>query len=226
MSDSQAPDSGAPTPAGVGPAASGPPALRASDADRERVIEALGQAAAEGRLNVEELDERLDAVYATRTLAELQALTADVVVATGTAARAPADGISVREGASGGTQRVLSILGGHTHKGHWRLARRCQVVNILGGSELDLTDAELSSHDTEMTVFSVLGGCEIRVPSGLDVQVSKVGILGGNEVKLGTAPPPPGAPVVRIRLISILGGSTVQERLPRVERKVLRGRGS
>jgi Domain of unknown function (DUF1707) len=38
----------------------GPPGLRASDADRDRVAEVLRQAAGEGRLTLDELDERLD----------------------------------------------------------------------------------------------------------------------------------------------------------------------
>jgi Domain of unknown function (DUF1707) len=57
------------------------PALRASDADRERTAEALRRAAGEGRLSLEELDERLNATYAARTRAELEPLVADVVEA-------------------------------------------------------------------------------------------------------------------------------------------------
>ena len=56
------------------------PALRASDADRERHAEILRPATGEGRLTMEELDERLDAVYASKTHAELERLIVDVVV--------------------------------------------------------------------------------------------------------------------------------------------------
>ena len=52
--------------------------LRASDADRERVAEVLRQAAGDGRLTLEELDERLDAVYAAKTYAELEPVTRDL----------------------------------------------------------------------------------------------------------------------------------------------------
>lgn len=54
--------------------------LRASDADRERTIDVLKAAFAEGRLTKDEYDERLDTVYASRTYAELAALTADLPV--------------------------------------------------------------------------------------------------------------------------------------------------
>ena len=45
--------------------------LRASDADRERVSEQLRDALAEGRLDMEEFEERLDATYKARTYGEL-----------------------------------------------------------------------------------------------------------------------------------------------------------
>ena len=52
--------------------------LRASDADRERVAEALREAHAEGRLTAEEFDERVDRAYAARTYADLEGLTGDL----------------------------------------------------------------------------------------------------------------------------------------------------
>jgi len=54
------------------------PALRASDAERERTATLLRDHAAAGRLTPEELDERLDVAYAARTVGELDALTHDL----------------------------------------------------------------------------------------------------------------------------------------------------
>jgi Domain of unknown function (DUF1707) len=54
------------------------PALRASDSDRERVAERLRQATAEGRLGPDELGERLEALFASRTYGELDRLVADL----------------------------------------------------------------------------------------------------------------------------------------------------
>src|SRR5512134_156676 len=54
------------------------PRLRASDADREQVAGRLREHFAAGRLDVEEFKERLDAVYAARTMGELAALTCDL----------------------------------------------------------------------------------------------------------------------------------------------------
>ena len=53
-------------------------AIRASDADRERAAERLRQAAAEGRLLTEELEQRLEASFSARTYGQLNALVADL----------------------------------------------------------------------------------------------------------------------------------------------------
>lgn len=54
------------------------PELRASDADREATVERLRRAAIEGRLDADELDERLSAAYGARLCSDLARLTADV----------------------------------------------------------------------------------------------------------------------------------------------------
>ena len=189
------------------------PDLRASDADRERVVEALRGAASDGQLTVEELEERVPGAYAARTRRELERLTADLSVEPlSAAAPAPTEaargGVTVREG-QGGTRWVVSIMGGHDKRGRWRLAPRCTVLNIMGGSDIDLNDAELSGRMTDLTMYSIMGGGEIRVPHGVDVQVSNFALMGGNGVKLGDEVAPPGAPTIHIRLVSIMGGSDV-----------------
>ena len=54
------------------------PDLRASDAERERVAAFLRDQAAEGRLDADELDERVGKAYSAKTVRELQALIADL----------------------------------------------------------------------------------------------------------------------------------------------------
>jgi DUF1707 SHOCT-like domain len=53
-------------------------ALRASDADRERVAERLRQAATEGRLLTDEFEQRLEACFSARTYSQLDAVLADL----------------------------------------------------------------------------------------------------------------------------------------------------
>jgi hypothetical protein len=55
-----------------------PPGLRASDADREAVVERLHRAATEGRLDADELEERISAAYAAKLCTDLDPLVADI----------------------------------------------------------------------------------------------------------------------------------------------------
>jgi hypothetical protein len=196
------------------------PELRASDADRELTAERLRDAAGEGRLTVEELEERLHAAYESRTRRELDALVADVVVP-GEGAR-PAR-LPVRRG-EGGTHWLVSIMGGRDRRGHWRVGRNLNVINVMGGSDLDLNDAELADDVVQMTVFSFMGGAEIRVPDGLNVEVSEFALMGGNDIKLGDERPDPGGPLLRLRVVSIMGGTDVKRgrKLTRAERRALK----
>lgn len=56
----------------------GDPRIRASDADRERTAALLREHHAEGRLNAEEFNDRLDKALAAKTIGELDALLADL----------------------------------------------------------------------------------------------------------------------------------------------------
>jgi hypothetical protein len=198
------------------------PDLRASDADREHVAEVLRHAAGEGRLTVDELDERIDRAFTARTQGELAELTTDLPAATHAAA-APA--LPVKPG-EGGRRWLVSIMSGHDRRGHWRLGERLTNVNIMGGSDLDLNDAELSARETTIRVISIMGGADIRVPEGLDVRVSEFAFMGGNDVKLGSERPAPGGPVLHLKLFSLMGGTDVKRgrRLTREERRELKRR--
>lgn len=197
------------------------PDLRASDADREHVAEVLRHAAGEGRLTVDELDERIDRAFAARTQGELTALTADLPEATHAAAAAAT--LPVKPG-EGGRRWLISIMGGHDRRGHWRVGEHLTNINIMGGSDLDLNDAELSARETTIRVFSIMGGADIRVPEGLDVRVSEFAFMGGNDVKLGAERPAPGGPVLHLKLFSLMGGNDVKRgrRLTREERRALK----
>ena len=184
------------------------PELRASDADREQTAEILRQAAGEGRLTMDELEERLNLTYESRTHGELEKLTADVRVV-GRPGPAPESGVVVRKG-EGGTGWLLSIMSGHDRKGRWRVGRSLKVVNFWGGSDLDLNDAELADDYVEMTVVSIMGGAEIRVPEGLNVELSEFAFMGGNDIKLGDERPVRGGPTLRLKVISIMAGVSVK----------------
>src|SRR5580693_10054435 len=121
---------GTPSPAGDSQEPGSAPELRASHADRDRVAEILGAAAADGRLTAAELDERLEAALTARTSGELAALTADLP---GIAAKAKD---VVR----------LDYQGGNaTRRGPWVVPQRMEIRAVGGTVKLDFTDAVITS---------------------------------------------------------------------------------
>ena len=196
------------------------PEIRATDADRERTVSVLRHSGANGQLSVDELDERVELAYAAKTRGELEQLTQDL----GETRDRP-DDVPVRPGEDG-THWVISVMGGSDRKGHWRLGRTVNVVNVMGGSDLHLNDAEFAADVVELRVFSLMGGSDVWIPDGLDVEVSEFALIGGNELKVGEARPGDGGPLLKLKLISIMGGSTVRRgrKKSRAERRLERER--
>src|SRR6202012_1116130 len=93
-------------------------ALRASDAERDRAVESLASAAAEGRLTLEEYSERSGAALKARTGGELTALTADV----------PAGPVRAVAGPSDAT--MTAILGNESRKGAWVVPPHLTVRSV------------------------------------------------------------------------------------------------
>jgi hypothetical protein len=196
------------------------PEIRATDADRERTAQVLRTSSANGQLTVDELDERVEAAYAAKTRGELERLVEDLGDT-----RERSDDVPVRPGDEG-TRWVISVMGGSDRKGHWRVGRSVTVLNLMGGGNLDLNDAEFAGDVVEMRVYSLMGGSEIRVPEALDVEVSEFAFMGGNDISHGEASPRAGGPRLRLKMISIMGGSSLRRgrRKSRAERRLERER--
>jgi hypothetical protein len=199
------------------------PELRASDADREQAAELLRRAAGDGRLTVDELDGRLAEAFGAQTRAALERLVADVIPGGDTPLGTPAASLPVVPG-DGATKWLISIMSGHDRRGHWRVGPKVINFNFWGGSEIDLNDAVLSAQHTEIRIISIMGGADVYLPDGLDVQVSQFALMGGNDVRLGRERPAPGGPTVHLRLFSLMGGSDVKRgrKLTRKERRALK----
>ena len=115
------------------------------------------------------------------------------------------------------TRRLYGILGGDTVSGRVRLGSEARVINVMGGADLDLTDAVLSAGEVTIRVFSIWGGSNIHVPDGVHVEhhgwESWVGTSSSRPRRVRE--PPPGAPVVRVRSVSIMGGTDIKRGPPR-----------
>ncbi|WP_036555297.1 DUF1707 SHOCT-like domain-containing protein [Nocardioides insulae] len=195
------------------------PELRIGDAERHRVAEFLREAAGQGRLEVDELDERLEATYRARTYADLVPITADLALPD-QAPIAPATSPTSQVVPPGGVEPVetsLALLSGVNRRGVWQIGQTHTATAILGGVDLDLREAQFAAREIVITANAVLGGVEITVNAHTHVVMEGSGILGGFEQARDRVPAELSAdsPVVRVRGFALLGGVTVtRKRMP------------
>ncbi len=188
--------------------------MRISDDDRHRVAELLREAAGDGRLDLTELDDRLGAAYAAKTYGDLVPITADLPAEV----EGPGQGRLAPQGTATTYERSLSIMGGTTRRGVWQIGPTHTAVAVMGGVELDLTEVVFSARETELRVYAVWGGVDIRVAAHTKVIVEGIGIMGGFaqssdqvDAELDDA-----SPVLRVTGFALMGGVNVQRREPRV----------
>jgi Domain of unknown function (DUF1707) len=206
-----------PEPTNVGPIASGN--LRASDADREQVANLLSTAYAEGRLNREEHDERVDQLMRAKTFDDLVLITRDLVVigSPNPVARQTNGSFTIDTARQNPeTDKMIAIFGGVNRKGRWRARRNIQALALFGGMDLDLRDAIFEAPLVEISGFWCFGGLDIKVPEGIEVQDQTAGIFGGTDVR-DIGDPAPGAPTLVIKGVTLFGGVSV--RGPKPKRK-------
>jgi len=150
------------------------PALRASDADRDRVIELLRAAVADGRLDQAEFDERLDAALAARTIDALAPLTADLIAAPGSdaALALPRTGIPAEP-----APELLTIRERHglvRRDGRWTLPRRLLLRTAWSDVTLDLTNAVRSGPELVIEMRVRGGKVELVLAPGMVVDANEL----------------------------------------------------
>lgn len=183
--------------------------LRASDADRDAAAAVINNALAEGRLTADEHGQRLDAIYAAKTQAELAPLLADLP---GQQAMAPVTSTSTQMAKSRRGGRIVAIFSGASRKGAWHPEPVIDVLTVFGGAELDFREAVLPGKEVTLRATSILGGVEVTVPPEMHVIDNGIAILGGREIKGGAESVGPDSPVLRIEGICVLGGIEVKRK--------------
>jgi hypothetical protein len=204
------------------PAVPDPRDMRVSNDDRERVARILHDSMAEGRLTVTELEERLDKVYAAKTFGELEPVVRDLPAgnqASAVAVPQPAAPLTNRVGGRGTSSSAIAIMSGSERKGVWTVPPTFNAVAFMGGVEIDLTDARFEDAETTIQAFTLMGGIEIYVPDDVTIQVNGSGFMGAFENKVADQfQPRPGAPLVRITGLAVMGGVEVKRRRPRKQK--------
>ncbi|PJE94775.1 hypothetical protein CUT44_26840 [Streptomyces carminius] len=174
--------------------------LRASHDDREAVAEQLREAAGDGRIDLAELEERLEKAFAAKTYGELEPLTADLPGA-GAPAAGPEEPVVLR-----------SNVGELRHTGHWVVPRHLVVRTVLGGARIDFTAAECRHREVLLELDAGVGDVTVIVPRGWSVQAHEVTVALGQVRNRANEAPEPGAPALRVT--GRAGGGTVTVRHP------------
>ena len=180
-----------------------PRTLRASDADRERVVAVLAEAAGDGRLSPDEHAERVHRAYLARTLGDLAGLTRDLVAPSAQPLRLD------------DTRAVTAFFCTQRREGRWVVPSRFAVTAVGGRAVIDLREALLQGRHT--IVHAILIGAQLHllVPQGVSVMVTRsrnpvsgtgVAIPGhvGADVAAATVTLD-GPPVIEVRAFTVAG---------------------
>lgn len=202
--------------------------MRISDADRHTVADALRDAAAEGRLDLDELEERLEAAYAAKVYADLVPLTLDLpgpgaITPVGSYQPAPVPhGTPAWSGPTDSWNSSTAVMAGVTRQGVWDVPVTHTAFSLMGSVVLDLREARFNSPEVVITANTVMGEVTIYVNAQTHVIVEGSGVMGDFSQSRDKVPADirPGAPVVRVKGIALMGAVTVtRKRMPGEPRK-------
>jgi hypothetical protein len=183
------------------------PQTRASDRERDAVLQRVQQAFAEGRLDDTEFDERMRSALGARTHAELDVLLTDLPADLAPAGPAPVTGPAPGK-------LAVAYKGSVRRAGRWRVPGRYTTVVYKGGGTLDLRVAELSGPVTTMRVVAYKSTVTILVPPGVRVEMTGFGIVQGGVDEDPGYRLPADAPVVHVRALAYKGTVEVATRPP------------
>jgi hypothetical protein len=178
--------------------------MRAAETDRMQVAQLLTDAAAQGRLQMSDYEDRLTRAYAAKTYDELDQLRSDLI------------GSSVNSQRGGATKPapsmlLLAIMSAFERRGRWNVPKKLTTFALWGGGVIDLRYADFTSTDVEINATSIMGAQTILLPPEVNVEIKGHGVMGGFDHDVdgeGT----PGAPTVRIRGFSLWGGVGVRRK--------------
>lgn len=172
--------------------------------EREQVVRRLGDHFAQDHLSLDEYEFRVQAALRATQWYELTATTNDLPALDVDALRVAATPTGFIPGLR---RMVVAFMGGVVRRGQWLVPPRLGAIAVMGGGVLDLRDATLSAHVTEVFAVAVMGGIEIKVPPGVRLESDGIAIMGGFEDQAGfPALGHADAPVVRVRGIALMGG--------------------
>jgi hypothetical protein len=186
--------------------------------DRERVIQSLCAHFANDHLTTQELEARFDRAYKAANSRELEALTSNLPALPGDVAPSSAPAVAPRAAALTGevasVKRSLALMSEVVKAGEWIPARKNVVHALMGTATIDLREALLSPGEIEFELNALMGEIKVIVPPGLRVACDGLAIMAEFREYHSAGFDDPGAPLVRIHGMAVMGSVTVQTRLP------------
>jgi hypothetical protein len=193
--------------------ASSPTSRLALRDQRESAIQHISDRFVADLLTIEEFEDNLARVHAATTVADVEALVAELApLPTGATSTVLAP-LPVNSALAVSTKRIRSILGSVERRGTWAVPARMQVSATFGNVELDFRDARFTAKVTELNARVVFGNLEIIVPPQLAVDCEGSSVLGNFEGRGTAAVSDPERPLLRICGVAVLGNIEVHTRL-------------
>ncbi|MEU4291592.1 DUF1707 domain-containing protein [Kribbella sp. NPDC026596] len=155
-----------------------PPGHRASDNDRERAAAVVQEAHSDGRLDFEELDERLTRIYSAKTQSELEVVTADLE--------------PVRSRSNAAELAIKATHSSQKREGAWLVPQRIVAQAKHSSVRLDFTDAVVRWPEIQVEADLVHSSIVMIVPTGWTVTIDDVELHGGSANNKATAASPSG----------------------------------
>jgi hypothetical protein len=180
--------------------------LRASHEDRDQVVEQLRVAGGDGRLDAEELDQRLEAALTARTYGQLAALVADLP--TGPVGRAGAPAPRPKD-----EVRIECRHGNTRREGRWAVPQRMVIQVRHGNVVLDFTQAEITWPTLQLDIDLHHGNLVLKTRPGVIVDADDLTMQGGNaRIRSPRGPEVPA--VLRVGLSGRVRHGNMVARLP------------
>lgn len=175
---------------------------------REQVLELLSQYFTVGKIELEDMERRMEIAARAETTAELESalegLRENLVAAVPVAKPMGPDHPKAR-------RISIAIMSGTDRKGRWFPARRHVGIALMGGMDLDFRDAELLPGVTEVELWVMWGGIDVIVPPDLDVEVDGFALMGGiGELDQHPGPLEQQRHKLRIKARVLMGGVDVK----------------
>lgn len=167
---------------------------------REEVIARLSEGYAQDLFDVDELDRRLDLAHAASTVAELDALVADLGPAPSTStALVPVGSHAINDPSRVEKKKLGIWFGSVERKGTWSVPRELNARVVFGNGTLDFRDASIGPGVTTLQVSVTFGSLELILPPWLAIDVD-VSSIAGNVEERHRVPrtPDPAQPILRV----------------------------